>query len=377
MKNKFVFVMLALCLLVTSCSTSKPAQQAVTSNGFECPAPSPRLEVSSKILNMFVWTEYIPSDIVDCFELLYGVDVNVEYFSSNEELYAKLSSVKDSNPYDIVHPSDYMINVLIRHELLAKLDWSKLENAKNLEEGYTKMYGGALDYVVPYQLGTQAIVYNSATVQVPPTSWADLWKPEFENRIVSVDDSRVLIGAALLTLGYDVNITDKNQLDEAKKKLDELMPNVLVFDSDSPKSALIAGDADLGIVWNGEAFLAQQENPEMKYVFPSEGSISFVDGLGLVKGAGHEDAAYAFFNYMLQGDVFWLTLQDYPYTNPNRAALEFAKENHADVYNAYMASEVTNTPPIVFQASHTIEDVGDALTLYDEIWLEVKAGASK
>ena len=123
----------------------------------------------------------------------------------------------------------------------------------------------------------------------PPTSWADLWKPEFAGRIVAVDDNRVVIGMALLTLGYDVNSTDEAQLEEAKQKLIELMPNIRVFDSDSPKTPLVAGDVDLGIVWNGEAFLAQQENPAFEYVFPSEGSIIFYDGMGIPANAPHPD----------------------------------------------------------------------------------------
>ena len=206
----------------------------------------------------------------------------------------------------------------------------------------------------------------------PPTSWADLWNPEYKGRIVAVDDNRVIIGMALLTLGYDVNSTDEAQLEEAKQKLIELMPNIRVFDSDSPKSPLLAGDVDLGIVWNGEAFLAKQENPAFEYVFPKEGSIIFYDGMGIPANAPHPDISYAWFNYLMQGDVSWLTLVDYPYTNPNQAALEFAKANHADVYEAYMASPITNTPADIFAKGHEVKDLGDALLLYDTIWTEIK-----
>jgi spermidine/putrescine-binding protein len=265
-----------------------------------------------------------------------------------------------------------MIRVLIREELLQKLDQSKLPNKENLDAGLVSAYGNTVDYLVPYQMGTQAIVYNSETVTNPPTSWADLWKPEYEGRIVSVDDNRVIIGMALLTLGYDVNSTDKAQLEQAKQKLIELMPNIRVFDSDSPKTPLLAGDVDLGIVWNGEAFLAQQENPAFMYVFPKEGSIIFFDGMGIPVHAPHPDASYAWFNYLMQGDVFWQTLVDYPYTNPNTAALEFAKANHADVYNAYIVSPITNTPADVFVKGHQVEDLGSALQLYDQIWTEIK-----
>lgn len=370
--GRLILVAFMLFAVVACAAKSEESSTHVTSTGFVCPEPSPRIEFDSKEINIFTWTEYVPADIIDCFGLVYNVDVNVDYFSSNEELYTKMSFGENVNPYDVVHPSDYMIGVLIREELLQKLDQSKLPNKENLDAGLVSAYGNTVDYLVPYQMGTQAIVYNSETVTNPPTSWADLWKPEFAGRIVAVDDNRVVIGMALLTLGYDVNSTDEAQLEEAKQKLIELMPNIRVFDSDSPKTPLLAGDVDLGVVWNGEAFLAQQENPAFEYVFPSEGSIIFYDGMGIPANAPHPDISYAWFNYLMQGEVFWLTLVDYPYTNPNTAALEFAKANHTDIYDAYMNSPITNTPADVFSKGHEVEDLGTVLQLYDQIWTEIK-----
>ena len=345
----------------------------VTSTGFVCPEPSPRVQFKSKEINIFTWTEYVPADILECFGLVYNVKVNVDYFSSNEELHTKMSFGQDVNPYDVIHPSDYMIDVLAREGILQKLDQTRLPNIKNLDAVLvTGTYGNSVDYLVPYQMGTQAIVYNSKTVKDPPAAWADLWRADYKGRIVAVDDNRVIIGMTLLALGYDANSSDKAQLAEVKQKLIELMPNIRVFDSDSPKTPLLTGEVDLGIVWNGEAFLAQQENPDFKYVFPAEGSIIFYDGMGIPAKAPHPDASYAWFNYLLQGDVNWLTLVDYPYTNPNAAALEFAKTNHPDIYNAYMASPITNTPLDIFAKGHNIEDLGDASVLYDLLWTEIK-----
>lgn len=366
-------VLASFLLFAAACSAGSVADAPkVTSSGYTCPQPSPRVEFDSTEINIFTWTEYVPADIIDCFGLVYDVQVNVDYFSSNEELYTKMSFGEDVNPYDVVHPSDYMIGVLMREGLMQKLDRTQLPNESNLDAGLIEAYGATLDYLVPYQMGTQAIIYNSETVTNPPASWADLWDPAYAGRIVAVDDNRVVIGMALLTLGYDVNETDPARLQEAEQKLLELMPNIRVFDSDSPKTPLLAGDVDLGIVWNGEAFLAQQENPAFEYVFPSEGSITFFDGMAIPSKAPHPDIAYAWFNYLLQGDVFWQTLVDYPYTNPNMAALEFAKENHKEAYDAYMASPITNTPADIFAAGHEVEDLGGGLQFYDEIWTKIK-----
>lgn len=365
----------ALLIVLTACAAGGgPAStdEPVTSGGFACPQPSPRVEFESREINIYTWAEYVPADIFDCFGLVYDVKVNVDYFSSNEELYSKVSLGEGINPYDVIHPSDYMIGVLIREGLMQALDPARIPNLANLDAGLIEAYGDTLNYLVPYQMGTQGIVYNTETVKPPPTSWADLWNPEYEGRIVAVDDNRVIIGAALLTLGYDVNDADPDHLAEAKQKLLDLMPNIRAFDSDSPKTPLIAGDVDLGIVWNGEAFLTQTEDPRFEYVFPAEGSIIFYDGMGISPSAPHPDAAYAWFNYLLQGDVNWLALVDYPYTNPNKAALEYAKTNAPEVYEAYMASPITNTPAEEFERGHEVKDLGEALLLYDELWTEVK-----
>lgn len=362
-----------LVLTLVACATQpEESGPKISSSGFVCPEPSPRMDVTSKDLNLFLWIEYIPADIIECFSLQYGVKVNEDYFSSNEELNAKMLTAGNASPYDVVHPSDYIIDVMAREKLIQELDMSRIPNWKNLNNDMLVAYRDTLKYVVPYQIGTQSIIYNSDTVTNPPTSWADLWSEEYRGRIVSIDDTRVIIGMTLLTLGYSVNETDPAHLEEAKQKLIELMPNIRLFDSDSPKSALLAGDVDLGIVWNGEAFLARQENSAFEYVFPSEGTIIFYDGLALPANAPHVDAAYAFFNYLLQGDLNWMVLVDYPYTNPNQAALDFARANHPDVYETYMASPITNTPPDVFAAGHDVADLGETLLLYDEIWTEVK-----
>ncbi|MBI2759299.1 MAG: spermidine/putrescine ABC transporter substrate-binding protein [Chloroflexi bacterium] len=343
----------------------------VTSTGFVCPEPNPRMDVKSTELNLFVWTEYIPPDMQECFQLVYGIKVNRDEYSANEEMYAKLSA--GGTAYDLVQPTDFIVSLMIRQGLLQELDKSKLPNISNYDPNYMNFsFDPGNKYTLPYQAGTDAIVYNADKVTTPPTSWADLWKPEYAGKMVFLDDSRATIGATLLTLGYDVNTKDPAQLDQAKAKLKQLVPGIKLFDSDSPKTALIAGDVDLGMTWTGEAFLAQKENPAIKYVYPTEGAILWQDNWAMPKDAPHADAAYAWLNYTMQGDIFWMMLRDFPYTNPNKAALDYAKVNEPDIYNAYINSPITNTPAEDIKAGHRIDDVGDALPLYDQIWTEVK-----
>jgi len=322
-------------------------------------------------LNLFVWTEYIPTEWKECYELVYGVKINHDEYSSNEEMYAKLSAGGTS--FDLILPTDYIVSLMISQGMLQKWDKSKLGIMDNIASGFKDLpFDPGNEYTIPYMAGTDAIVYNADRVPNPPKSWNDLWNPEYAGRLVLLDDPRVVIGFTLLTLGYDLNTKDPQQLEEAKAKLLELIPNVKLFDSDSPKTALIAGDVDLGNVWNGEAFTAQQEDPAFQYVFPTEGTILWQDNWAIPTGAPHLDAAIAWVNYVEQGDMFWMMLRDFPYTVPNQAALDYAKDNQTELYDAYINSPITNTPPEVLASGFFMQDVGEATPLYDQIWTEVK-----
>ena len=373
---RLLALLVIACIVLIACGsdakeTATTTSVKITSAGFECPAPEFPMEVASKELRLFVWTEYIPPDMQECYELVYGVKVNRDEYSSLEKMYAKLSA--DGSSYDLVQPTDYFVNLMIRQDILQELDQSKLPVLKNFDSNYLDFsFDPGNKYTIPYLAGTDAIVVNTDAVQNIPQSWDDLWKPEYAGRMVFLDDSRTVIGLTLLTLGYDVNTTDHAQLDEARKKLAQLVPSIKLFDSDSPKTALVAGDVDLGMTWNGEAFLAQREKPAIQYIYPTEGAILWQDNWAMPMGAPHTDAAYAWLNYTNQGNIFWMMLRDFPYTNPNRAALDYAKDNQKDIYEAYMVSPITNTPVEVIKNGHRIDDVGEALYLYEQIWTEVK-----
>ena len=377
MKNN-LWRMLALLvmasMLLAACGGQPSAGdegEKVTASGFVCPEPQTQMEVTSKELNLFVWTEYIPTEWKECYELIYDVKINHDEYSSNEEMYAKLSA--GGTTFDLVLPTDYIISLMISQGMLQKWDKSKLGIMDNIDSGFKDLpFDPGNEYTIPYMSGTDAIVYNADRVPNPPESWEDLWNSEYAGRLVLLDDPRVVIGFTLMTLGYDLNTKDPQQLEEAKTKLLELIPNVKLFDSDSPKTALIAGDVDLGNVWNGEAFTAQLEDPAFQYVFPTEGTILWQDNWAIPTGAPHLDAAYAWVNYIEQGDLFWLMLRDFPYTVPNKAALDYAKEHQTELYDAYINSPITNTPPDVLANGSFMEDVGEATPLYDQIWTEVK-----
>ncbi|MEK6753562.1 MAG: spermidine/putrescine ABC transporter substrate-binding protein [Chloroflexota bacterium] len=365
-----ILILLSIAIL-SACSGGAQPSATESAVGSSCPQPSPKMEVTSTEVNLFTWAEYIPQEVIDCFQEVYGVQLHLDNFSSQEEMYAKMT--KGATGYDVVQPADNFVQLMIQKGMLAKLDQSKLTVMNNFgAEFLNPPFDPGCQYSLPYQLGSSGIAYNSETITTAPTSYADLWNSEYAGKLVMLDDSRNIIGMTLLSLGYDVNTTDPAQLAEAKAKLIELVPNIRIFDSDSPKSALIAGDVDLGVVWATEGFAANLEKPSIQYVYPKEGVILWQDNFSITIDAAHSDAAYAWLNYLYQPDVFWMAMRDFSGVNPETAAIEYAKTNQPDVYAAYMESNITNIPADVVTNGHWLQDLGEATPLFDQLWTEVK-----
>jgi spermidine/putrescine-binding protein len=277
--------------------------------------------------------------------------------------------------YDLIIPSDYIVSIMIKQGMLEPLDLSAIPNFKNIGEEFKNPgFDPGNKYTVPYQWGTSCLVVDTSKVSRPITKWADLWDPEFAGKIVLLDDEREVLGMVLSVLGYDRNSTDPAQLEEAKAKFLELMPSVRLFDSDSPKTALLAGEVWLGQTYNGEAAIAHSENPDIDYIFPEEGCTIWYDNLAIPVGAPHADAAQALIDYILSPEASILIINEFPYSNPNVTALELLKTEDPDMYEAYMGFSATNPSPDNMQRLGLIEDVGDATTLWDRIWTEVKGG---
>jgi spermidine/putrescine-binding protein len=330
-------------------------------------------ETESSELNLYGWSEYVPQTLLDKFTEETGINVNYDAYSSNEELMAKLQA--GASGYDVIIPSDYTVSILMAQGLLDEIDLAQIPNFANIDPQLQNPgFDPGNKYTVPYQWGTTGLVVDTEKVTQPISKWAQLWDPAFKERVVMLDDEREVLGTVLMTLGYDKNSTDPAQLEEAKQKLIELMPNIRLFDSDSPKTALLAGEVWLGLTWNGEASLAHMENPAIQYICPEEGCGFWLDNLAIPKNAPHKDAALKFMNFVLDPANSLLITKEFPYSNPNIKALELLKSQDAAAYEAYMSFAGTNPPPDVMQRAKPTLDIGEATTLWDQIWTEVKGG---
>jgi spermidine/putrescine transport system substrate-binding protein len=204
---------------------------------------------------------------------------------------------------------------------LVPLDYTKLPGVKNLLPEYLNMaHDPEQRYTLPYMVSTVGIVVNTERVKEPITGLVDLFSPRHAGRIVVVDDARELVTAALYVLGYPLNEINAKNLAEARPLLAQWMKGIKLYDSDSPKTALLNGDVDLGYVWGGEAARLWTENPKFAYVIPKEGAHQFVDVMAIPQGAKNVEAAHRFLEYLLRPEVSKAISDEFPYTNPNGAA---------------------------------------------------------
>lgn len=317
---------------------------------------------SENVVNIFNWSEYLPESVIKAFEDETGIKVNYDAYSSNEEMLAKLSA--GNTGYDLSVASTNFVDIMIKRDLIEKFDTSTLSNLSNIGESFMGIDEDPTnEYSVPYMWGSAIIAYNKDLVKEDVTGFEDLFKPEFENSLVLLDDQRTILGSILAMLGYSPNTTDEAEINEAKEKMLELYPNIKAFDSDSPKTLLISGEVKAGIVWSAEAILAQKENPAIEIVYPENGMNIWQDNFLLVKGAPNKENALKFIDFILRPEISVEISKEYPYGNPNVKALELLPED---------IKESIEVPQGALDNGWFLKDVGEATLLYDEAWSQIK-----
>jgi len=317
-------------------------------------------------LNVFVWTEYVSDAAFQAFEKETGIKVNVSTFSSNEDMLAKFKSESEGT-YDILLPSDYAVEYLIAQDKLLELDKSKLPNMANINSAYLDTsYDPGNKYSMPYEGGVACIAVNKAKIDKEIKSYDDLFDPALAGQLVVLDDYRAIIGMTARSMGYSMNETDDAKLAEIQDKLLTLKDNVKLYDSDSPKSALISGDCTVGMVWSAEVALSMDENPDIEIVYPEEGAYVFLDNWVIPQGAKNTDNAYEFINFMLGAEAAKMNIEDFPYLCPNDVALESMGED-------YVSNIAKNVPAEVISGGEFVKYLdADVLAKYDEMWTKLK-----
>lgn len=319
---------------------------------------------------VYNWGEYIDPETLDMFEKETGIQVIYDEFDTNETMYPKVEA--GASNYDVVCPSDYMIQKMIDNDLLQELNWDNIPNAKaNIGAQYyeqSEAFDPGNRYAVPYCWGTVGILYNKTMVDEPVTSWSILWDEKYADSILMQDSVRDLFMVGLKSLGYSMNSTDENELNEAKDLLIQQKPLVQAYVIDQVRDKMIGNEAALGVIYSGEAIFTQRENPDLEYVIPKEGTNVWIDSWVIPKNAENVENAEKFIDFMCRGDIALLNFDYITYSTPNTAAQALIEDD--DIRNSKIAFPDLSQ----YDGLETFSYLGDdADALYNDLWKEIKS----
>lgn len=317
---------------------------------------------------VYNWTEYIPDSVLQEFTKETGIEVVYTTYDSNETMYAKLKLIQKDG-YDVVFPSTYFVARMGHEGMLQPLDRKLLSNMKDLDPTLLdKNYDKGNVYSIPYMWGSTGIGVNSEVIPVAEiTSWQNLWDPKYKGKLLLQDDMREVFHMALKIKGYSSNTINPKEIEEAYLFLKELMPNVLLFNSDSPRLPYLAGEVNLGMIWNGEAFMAEKENKAIRYVYPKEGANLWVDSYVIPKSARNVKNAHAFINFMMKPEIAKTCVEENGYATPVLTALPLLDPAVRNSKTIFPNQEM-------IAAGEFQTDVGEALPIYQKYWEKLRAG---
>ena len=321
-------------------------------------------ENSSGSLYVYNVGDYIDESLITKFEEETGIKVLYETYDTNEMMYQKVKS--GSTNYDLVFPSDYMVEKMKQENLLQKLDFKNIPNFKYIDKGFVNpIYDKTNEYSVPYMWGTFGILYNKKMVKESVDSWDILWDSKYKANIMMFDSVRDTTAIALKKLGYSMNTTNPKEIEEAKKLLMDQKDLVLAYVNDEGKDRLLGEEVAMGIIYSGDAVTLMDQNPNLDYAIPKEGTNKWVDAMCIPNTAKHKKEAEIFINFLLDPENAKINAEYIGYSTPNTAALERLDEETVNNPVAYPSKED-------LEKTETFIDLGPKIKLYDKAWIELK-----
>ncbi len=323
---------------------------------------------AKEVVYVYNWSEYIPEQVLSNFEKETGIKVIYTTYDSNEVMYSKVK-VLGGKGYDVIFPSTYYVNRMQKEGLLTPLNRKLLPNFKNMDPSLlNKEYDAGNKYSVPYLWGSTSLAINSDFVDAKKANtYRILWDSKYKGKVILTDDLREVFHIALRILGYSGNETDPEKIKKAYELLRKLRPNVRVYNSDSPKVPFINGEVTLGLTFNGEMYAAAQENPSIKYIYPKEGAIFWVDSMCIPKGSKNVANAHKFINYIMKPEVAKMISEEVGYPSPNKAGVALLDKS--------VRTNQTIYPPLsIIKQGEFQLDVGDAIKVYEKYWNMLKSG---
>lgn len=350
--TRMIALLLVIALTLSGCTGTKEV--------------NPDMPLSGTTINVYNWGDYIAEDTISRFTEATGIKVVYETFDSNEIMYAKYKS--GAVDYDVLIPSDYMIEKLISEGELHKLNYDNIPNAQWIDPTFmNKDYDPESAYAVPYMWGTLGILYNTAMVEETVDSWNILWDEQYAGNIIMMNSVRDSFAVALKRLGYSANATDKAQVDEAVLSLVEQAPLVQAYVNDEVNDKMIGEEAALAVIYSGVAILTMEENENLAYAIPKEGTNLWFDSMVIPKTTKNKEGAEAFINFMCDTETAFSNTDYIGYSTPQMKAKEMLDEEVQQDPAAYPSADI-------LQKCEVFIDLGSEMTTYyNDKWNELKA----
>ncbi|MBQ6630792.1 MAG: spermidine/putrescine ABC transporter substrate-binding protein [Romboutsia sp.] len=322
---------------------------------------------TSEEINFFNYGENIDEETIKEFEDQYGIKVNIETFDDMENMYQKVKS--GGVKYDVILVSDALMPRMIKQNLVQELNKDNIPNISQMDEEYLNLeIDPGNKYSIPYMFGTVGLIYNKDVVKEEVDSWDILWDEKYKDKIFMFDTYRDTIGVALKKLGYSLNSTDINQIEEAKQLLIEQRKTVdPIYGVDNGTTMIPAGESDINMIWSGEGLNLQEENPNLVYVVPKEGANFWIDSLCIPSNAKNVEGAEKFINFVSDKESALRIADEIGYTTPNKEARLEQPESVRNNPNAYMPKEIMDRCEIYVDFSKDIKKI------YDNAWLDIKS----
>ena len=318
---------------------------------------------------VYNYGEYLDPECIDMFEKETGIEVVYEEYETNEVMYPKVASGAIS--YDVLCPSEYMAQRMMEEDFLTPVGMDKIKNKDNIGDRFwekCRTFDPDNQYFVPYCWGTIGILYNKKMVDEPVDSWSILWKKKYKNSILMQNSVRDALGITLKYLGYSLNSTDMDELTEARDKLIEQKPLVQAYVVDQVRDKMIGNEAALGVIYSGEAHYSQNENPDLEYVIPKEGSNVWIDGWVIPKNARNKENAQKWIDFMCRPEIALMNFDFMTYSTPNTGV------------QALESDPVLRDSEILFPSDETLANCEllrylgkDATDLYNRMWRDIKS----
>ena len=328
------------------------------------------------VVNVFNWGENIDKEVLEIFERETGIKVNYKTYDSNEILYSKLKT--DASSYDVIIPSDYMISRLIEEGMIQKINMANVPNISLIGDQFKNQeYDPTGEYSVAYTWGTLGLIYNSSVVSEPVDSWGLMFDAQYAGQVLQIDNPRDAVAIALIYLGYSINTTEEAEIREAfeflegKKKSGQWQKYVM----DQVYDLLEGGEAAIGTYYAGDFLMMYENNPDLRFVIPKEGSNRFTDAMCITAGAKNKDNAEAFINFMCDTETCIANMAETGYASPNTEAAEaYQDEFDLDVpEEKYQYDIMYPSPEILDNCEIYVNLPAHINDLYAKLWGEFRS----